>query len=345
MHEILEVTPVKRDGPGFLDRRRKRSVPELLALWLDGKKPETVKLYRFNLQAFGRYLGLDNVEELLRRFLHPDQEEGYALALQWRNAMAQEVSEGVISANTLNSRLSTLRSIARLARRLGMIQWTLDLPGITEAAYRDTKGPGLEKIQAMIDTAAAQEDPLKALRDLALLRLAFDLGLRRAEIASLNVKDLDLEGGEVAVLGKKRTSREKIPLSEEAQEALSAYLTARGDPDGEEPLFETRPLNGGLPGRLRKDGIYALIKALGRKAGVGRVTPHQIRHSSITALLDTNGGNVREAQAFSRHRNPAVLIRYDDHRTDSRKRSVSLVARLLTRPSIGSVIEDLSNGD
>lgn len=69
------------------------------------------------------------------------------------------------------------------------------------------------------------------------------------------------------------------------------------------------------PGR---DGIRQLldiITHLGRKAGV-RCRPHMVRHSAITHCLDLNGGDIRAAQRFSRHKDVRVLMRYDDSRKD-----------------------------
>jgi site-specific recombinase XerD len=67
--------------------------------------------------------------------------------------------------------------------------------------------------------------------------------------------------------------------------------------------------------RISVDRLYQIVGGLAESAGIDRVvSPHKIRHSSITALLDLNGGDVRSAQAHSRHKNLATLIRYDDGR-------------------------------
>jgi integrase/recombinase XerC len=85
--------------------------------------------------------------------------------------------------------------------------------------------------------------------------------------------------------------------------------------------------------RLSVDRLYQIVGGLAQAAGIEPrseglrqrvVSPHKIRHSSITALLDLNGGDVRSAQAHSRHKNLATLIRYKEHRhtqTDDREAS------------------------
>jgi integrase/recombinase XerC len=59
-----------------------------------------------------------------------------------------------------------------------------------------------------------------------------------------------------------------------------------------------------------------MVKRLGERAGI-RTRPHGCRHAAISHLLDLTNGNVREVQKFSRHRNVATVLKYDDARTDA----------------------------
>ena len=59
------------------------------------------------------------------------------------------------------------------------------------------------------------------------------------------------------------------------------------------------------------------------------LSPHKIRHSAITAVLDASNGNVRLAQRFSRHKSLEVLIKYDDNRQQLQKEAISLIAGLV----------------
>ena len=79
--------------------------------------------------------------------------------------------------------------------------------------------------------------------------------------------------------------------------------------------------------RLSVDRLYQIVGGLAAAAGIDRVvSPHKIRHSSITALLDLNGGDVRSAQAHSRHKNLATLIRYDDGRQQLQGKAAKTLA-------------------
>src|SRR5207253_11153764 len=84
--------------------------------------------------------------------------------------------ERKLTAATINRRLAALRSMVKLARTLGMISWTLEVESMKAEAYRDTRGPGRGGIMALLDALAGRTDA-KGIRDRAILRCLFDLGL------------------------------------------------------------------------------------------------------------------------------------------------------------------------
>jgi integrase/recombinase XerC len=141
-----------------------------------------------------------------------------------------------------------------------------------------------------------------------------DVGLRRGEIASLYLEDVDMETGKISVLGKGRTGKEPLTLPEETKEALRAWMRVRGETPG--PLFPNFDRAGKGSGKpLTGAGIYALVRYLGKQVGI-KTRPHGIRHTAITEALELSGGNYRAAQKFSRHADPRTLLRYDDNRED-----------------------------
>ena len=79
--------------------------------------------------------------------------------------------------------------------------------------YRDTRGPGRDGFRAMLEAAGAQPGP-KGLRDVALLRLLHDLGLRRGEAVRLDIDDVDLPGNRIFLLGKDALTKEPVTLPE-----------------------------------------------------------------------------------------------------------------------------------
>jgi len=165
-------------------------------------------------------------------------------------------------------------------------------------------------------------DTLAALRDRAILELFFSTGLRVSELCNLN-QDLDLSRDEFSVRGKGEKVR-VVFLSPSAKKAVAEYLQKRGDMS--EALFVSygkgtnKPNNKDLP-RLTPRSVERLVKQYAIKAGITRkVTPHVIRHSFATDLLE-NGADLRSVQALLGHANIATTQVYT-HVTDKHLREV-----------------------
>ena len=284
------------------------SAARLLHAFLNGRKPETIAAYRQDLEDFQAFIQSPSLEQAASLLLARGPGEANALALDYK----ANLIDRKLAANTINRRLTALRSLVKLGRTLGMVSWTIEVQSVKADPYRDTRGPGRAGFRDMLDSLAKRKDP-KSMRDRALLRCLFDLGLRRAEVLRLDLEDLDRESGNVAVLGKGRTEKIKLTLPPETKKALEAWINVRGDAPG--PLFCS--MNRAKPGvgRLTAIGLYGVVRELGRKIGL-KVWPHGLRHAAITEALDLTGGNVRAVQRFSRHRDVRILERYDDNRRD-----------------------------
>jgi integrase/recombinase XerC len=153
---------------------------------------------------------------------------------------------------------------------------------------------------------------------LAILRALFELGLRRGEVSSLDVRHFDRAGRGLLVLGKGRSQRERLTVPEGTAQAIERWLAVHprrgpaGPPDGA-PLFVA--LNPAARGkRLTGNGIYRVVRGLGEAIGI-QARPHGVRHSAITRLLDL-GQDLRTVQRFSRHRSVQTVLKYDDNRQD-----------------------------
>jgi integrase/recombinase XerC len=81
--------------------------------------------------------------------------------------------------------------------------------------------------------------------------------------------------------------------------------------------------------RLNGSSIDRIVSTIAKQAGIGkRISPHRLRHSSITAFLDASGGKVRAAQRLSRHLKLDTLQIYDDNRQDIQGEASELLASL-----------------
>lgn len=279
----------------------------LLALFLSGRSPKTLAAYRCDLKRFRAFIGASTIEDAARQLLGSGQGEGHTLVLRYRSALI----ESGLSPATINRRLAALRSLVKLTRITGWVPWLLDIPGVEQSPYRDTRGPGKEGFRSLL--AAITGDDAKAHRDRAIVRLLFDLALRREEVVRLDLEDLDLRGGRAAVLGKKRTQKEWLSLPEPTRLALSAWIAVRGENHGS--LFVS--LDRGSSGkRLTGRSVHRIVRGLGKQAGLGAVRPHGLRHAAITEALEVTKGNVCAVQRFSRHRDLRTLTLYDDNRQD-----------------------------
>jgi integrase/recombinase XerD len=142
----------------------------------------------------------------------------------------------------------------------------------------------------------------KALRDTALLELMYATGMRVSEVASLTLDDLDLEAGTVRCMGKGSKER-VIPLYAHAGEAVQDYLdngrnALLGDNLSERTLF-LNPRGE----RLTRQGLWLIIKGYAREIDLDdRVTPHILRHSFATHMLN-GGAGLREVQKLLGHAN------------------------------------------
>ncbi|WP_370246606.1 site-specific tyrosine recombinase XerD [Nocardioides sp.] len=166
-------------------------------------------------------------------------------------------------------------------------------------AKRLPKALPLADVEALLEAAGADDTPL-ALRDRALLELLYGTGARISEAVGLDVDDLDPADETVLLRGKGGKER-LVPVGRFAREALDAYLV-RGRPalaaarGGQPALF----LNS-RGGRLSRQSAWAILVRTAERAGVTReVSPHTLRHSFATHLLD-GGADVRVVQELLGH--------------------------------------------
>lgn len=160
---------------------------------------------------------------------------------------------------------------------------------------------------------------LMALRDRAMLELLFSTGLRVSELCGLP-RDLDLSRDEFSVRGKGEKVR-VVFLSPEAKRAVKEYLDKRGDVDDALFVQMGKASKHAKDLRLTPRSVERIVKRYAVKAGITRkVTPHVIRHSFATDLLE-NGADLRAVQALLGHSNITTTQVYT-HVTDKHLREV-----------------------
>ncbi len=249
-----------------------------------GASPHTLRGYRTDLRQFRRFLATRHIRQLA----HVD-------ARLLRQYLARLYEAG-LSRASIARKLAAIRSCLAFLSRRG---------GLAKNPAREVVSPRLPKRLASflpIDEATVLLEHPAAARDRAILEMLYATGARVAELCGLDLGDLDRTGDTIRVRGKGAKER-VIPVGDAALQALDAYLRARGNADG--PLFEN--VRGG---RLTVRSVHRVVKARSRAAGLTRrVTPHTLRHTFATHMLDA-GADLRLIQDLLGHSRLSTTQRY-----------------------------------
>ena len=152
--------------------------------------------------------------------------------------------------------------------------------------------------QNEVETLLSQPDVSTetGLRDRAVLEIMYACGLRVSEVVSLKMSDVDLDSGILTTTGKGSKTR-RVPIGTSAVEWLKSYLALRRKQENIEidNLFTT---SGGKP--VSRQLIYSFIKGYGDRCGLDDVSPHTLRHSFATHLVQNNA-DIRSVQQMLGH--------------------------------------------
>ena len=217
-----------------------------------------------------------------------------------------EVTGGRPLAQTSAARsLSTVRSLHAFAARDRGIPDAADAVPVTQLRADLPKALTIDQVTALIEAVPVGEDarPLD-LRDRALVELLYSTGARISEVLDLNVDDIDRTQDTVLLRGKGDHER-VVPVGTPALAAVDAYLvrarptlaargSGRAGSDGA-ALFLTASGR-----RMRRQSGFNVVAAAGEKAGLGKVSPHALRHSFATHLL-AGGADIRVVQELLGH--------------------------------------------
>jgi site-specific recombinase XerD len=159
-----------------------------------------------------------------------------------------------------------------------------------------------------------------ALRDTALIRLMLEPGgMRRGEVVGLTVDAVDLEDDTVVVLGKGKRPR-AIPYGAKTGQALTRYLRARA----QHPHAKlTDALWLAQKGPLTDNGLAQMLERRCEQAGIPKIKPHQLRHTSADMWLAESGGDETSAMRLFGWRSRQMLQRYAASNADARAQAAA----------------------
>ncbi|MEO5885623.1 MAG: tyrosine recombinase, partial [Candidatus Limnocylindrales bacterium] len=231
----------------------------------------------------------------------------------------QRGTQGLAS-TSLRRRAAALKGFYRFAYGEGLIEVDvashLDLP---RQSRRLPDTLAVDEVVRLLDAAAARGP-----RDRALLELLYAAGLRVSEAIGLDREDLSVDGAFVRVIGKGDKER-LVPIGEEALDALAAWI--EGPREDLLVRHHVRPLRGGplflgdRGRRLARQQAWGVVTGAAAAAGlVGKVSPHTLRHSFATHLLE-GGADLRVVQELLGHASISTTQLYT-HLTGERIRDV-----------------------
>ena len=233
----------------------------------------TVEAYSRDMQDLVDFLGNQDVDRLEMSQLRAFLKHLY----------------GFNGASTIGRKLSTIRSFLDFCLREGLIE--VNVAKALKAPKREQRLPqhtDTSGISLLLE--APNKSPL-GLRDRAILEVLYSAGLRVSELVNLDKADVDLMAGTVKVMGK--GSRERLaPLGRCACDALSAWFAVRGDGSAVYTNYQGN--------RLSVRSVQKLVGKYATKVGLDKMTPHHLRHSMATHLLN-RGAGIRSVQEMLGH--------------------------------------------
>jgi len=273
------------------------------------RSAKTLENYGRYLRHFANFAKLSKPEDITEELVRK-----YRLHL---NRMTNEKGE-LLKKNTQSYYIIALRSFLKFLAKRDIKTLNAEKVELGKVPERELEFLSPQELERLL--SAPNKSDLSSLRDKAILETLFSTGLRVSELCHLNIENVNLEKGEFAVLGKGSKWR-VVFLSDSAKEAIKNYLRERKDI--EKALFIRHNADpakqSGL--RLTPRSVERMVQKYAVAAGVvKKVTPHKLRHSFATDLLQ-NGADIRAVQSMLGHSSITTTQIYT-HYTDQKLKEV-----------------------
>jgi integrase/recombinase XerD len=237
----------------------------------------------------------------------------------------------------ISFKLSVVRSLFEYLKASGFVQ---NNPALTKLVTppklsEDLRGRALSVKEVNYILAGPDREKTEGARDYAILLTLLRTSLRVAEVCSLKSSSIKSSGGRWTLKFKVKGGRERtIPLPTNVKKSVDEYLTLDRDrrkilktDDGTEswifqPTTNYRTLIFNKP--LSTTMIWYITRKWGEFAGIGKVSPHDLRRTAITRALD-KGLSYRQVQMMSGHRDPKTVMRYDHGRENLEQNAVNFL--------------------
>lgn len=224
---------------------------------------------------------------------------------------------------SINKMLAALRGVLKQTWRLGLMdadayRRAADVENVRASNLLSGRALSAGEVARLFTVCIAGRST-KCARDAALLAVFYGCGLRRGELARLEVADFDPDDCSILVQGKGRKQR-TVYLSEQGCRYLGEWLRRRGSAPG--PLFcPVNQCDEVRIRRLRGESIAYILRRIQERAGIEPFSPHDLRRSFVTALLDA-GEDVFTVQKLAGHADVTTTAKYDRRGEQAKRRAV-----------------------
>ncbi len=225
---------------------------------------------------------------------------------------------------TANRYLSAVKGVLREAWRLGEypgeeLEKVRDVRSVPGAAVPAGRALSKGELKALMD-GCSDGTPV-GIRDAAVIALGYGAGLRRTEISGLSVEDIRTEGAGMVVRVVGKGAKERLVyLDNGAMEAIADYIEARSGVPGA-LLWSARKggrLNDGAG--MSDEAVAVILKKCAARAGVGKLSPHDLRRSFVSDLLDA-GVDIATVAAMAGHSRVTTTQRYDRRGEEAKRKA------------------------
>lgn len=272
-------------------------------------KPRSKETYRKAVNAFLQYLKAEGIAAPTRDHV-----------IAWRESLKESHKP-----TTVQTYITAVKLFFRWTEQEGIYRNVADhIKGAKVSTGHKKDYLTSKQSHKVLETM--ERDDLKGMRDYAIVALMITTGLRTIEVSRADVADLTTVGDDTVLFIQGKGKDEKadfVKIAPQVEDAIRAYLAARGTTAPAEPLFtSTSHHNGG--GRMTTRSISGIAKASMIAAGYNsdRLTAHSLRHTAGTLAL-LNGSSTREVQQLLRHSNINTTMIYA-HELDRAKNNSEL---------------------
>lgn len=269
-----------------------------------GRSANTLSAYRLDLRRYVEFLGDERIT---------------AVSADTVSQFRALLIERGLARSSVNRTMTAVRGLHRFLFAEGVA------PRDPTADIEPAKLPkGLPKalseseITGLID--AVEADTALGVRDQAILELLYGTGMRISECVTLSLDDIDLDAALIRVTGKGNKQR-LVPLGRLAEQALRLWLSPGGRAELAPETWKHRSDQMSVflnhrGGRLSRQGIWGVVRKHGLASGIAdRLTPHVLRHSCATHMLD-HGADIRTVQELLGHASISTTQLYTKVSTD-----------------------------